>query len=492
LDGDSAALGGGDSITTFALSFSFQQHDIDIGFSRRTERERHKTRKTHKKKKKKTARMTTEPTRANKQKQKETAQKKAAEAAADAIAAAGSTTTDKSDIPASQDAASQSKPRSVEQATSAGGKAMAPSELRKFYPTTFSQNAPVSLEAFMSAVTTAFFFDTCALLHLLNRDEMKWLPGGVNVKVVEELLSEKIKGRALTTTRVVTEFHKNVHNNMETLVQTCSTAYSAPPPIPFASPDLAFAHKEWVKATLNYCQAAQSFRDEMNGWATDPLSPILAKCLCVVDDVDDDGLLDEMALLDGADCMRPGRCDADKKKPDRGVGDFVIWKTMLAYAIKEEKDIVFVTHDNKGDWHTNGRPIPLMVNEMQKNGRRIRVIGMENLWNFQKGKAMKQAAETDPRDFELAQLRTRLLARQEADVVGSYFAGEVDKLQAMELELSRLQEFADAQGTQRSGWSMMIDSMNREHLVKKIAAQKERCDKLFSAMVRVKLDQDEE
>lgn len=44
----------------------------------------------------------------------------------------------------------------------------------------------------------------------------------------------------------------------------------------------------------------------------------------------------------------PGFKDSDKAK--NSSGDFLLWKQMLAYAVKNEKSIIFVTEDKKEDW----------------------------------------------------------------------------------------------------------------------------------------------
>jgi predicted nucleic acid-binding protein len=40
----------------------------------------------------------------------------------------------------------------------------------------------------------------------------------------------------------------------------------------------------------------------------------------------------------------------DSKKPDDGVGDLIIWQTILEIAKEKNKDVIFVTNDQKNDW----------------------------------------------------------------------------------------------------------------------------------------------
>ncbi|MFC7396042.1 PIN-like domain-containing protein [Chelatococcus sp. GCM10030263] len=40
----------------------------------------------------------------------------------------------------------------------------------------------------------------------------------------------------------------------------------------------------------------------------------------------------------------------DSQKPDGGAGDLIIWKTLLQVGADQQKDLVFVTLDQKSDW----------------------------------------------------------------------------------------------------------------------------------------------
>jgi hypothetical protein len=45
----------------------------------------------------------------------------------------------------------------------------------------------------------------------------------------------------------------------------------------------------------------------------------------------------------------------DKSKEDGGLGDLIIWKTILDQGAAQKKDIIFVTKDVKGDWWVQGQ-----------------------------------------------------------------------------------------------------------------------------------------
>jgi hypothetical protein len=43
----------------------------------------------------------------------------------------------------------------------------------------------------------------------------------------------------------------------------------------------------------------------------------------------------------------------DSGKPDLGIGDLLIWKTIIQISNKYDKNIIFITHDQKSDWWHN-------------------------------------------------------------------------------------------------------------------------------------------
>ncbi|NMA74823.1 MAG: DUF4935 domain-containing protein [Bacteroidales bacterium] len=49
----------------------------------------------------------------------------------------------------------------------------------------------------------------------------------------------------------------------------------------------------------------------------------------------------------------------DNAKSNGGIGDYLIWKTILQLAKKTKKDVIFVTNDKKPDWYHRSNNIPL-------------------------------------------------------------------------------------------------------------------------------------
>lgn len=75
----------------------------------------------------------------------------------------------------------------------------------------------------------------------------------------------------------------------------------------------------------------------------------------------------------------------DSAKPDKGIGDFLIWLTILEIA-KGGKDIIFVSGDEKNDWFHQSAKTPLysrfeLISEFKRetNGREFHMIRLSDL-----------------------------------------------------------------------------------------------------------------
>ncbi|MCP1425450.1 putative nucleic acid-binding protein [Paenibacillus xylanexedens] len=76
----------------------------------------------------------------------------------------------------------------------------------------------------------------------------------------------------------------------------------------------------------------------------------------------------------------------DKAKPDGGIGDFLIWKTILQLGLVHKKDLIFVTGDEKNDWYHQSMKQPLypryeLIDEYRRvtNGATIRFVSFSGL-----------------------------------------------------------------------------------------------------------------
>lgn len=76
----------------------------------------------------------------------------------------------------------------------------------------------------------------------------------------------------------------------------------------------------------------------------------------------------------------------DKGKPDKGIGDYIIWKDILEAGKEQKKDIIFVTGDEKADWyHQSGGaklyPRYELIYEFKNytDGKNVAFISLSNL-----------------------------------------------------------------------------------------------------------------
>ncbi|MDP1841780.1 MAG: PIN domain-containing protein [Sediminibacterium sp.] len=76
----------------------------------------------------------------------------------------------------------------------------------------------------------------------------------------------------------------------------------------------------------------------------------------------------------------------DSKKPDDGIGDLLIWQTILEIAKAKNKDLIFVTNDQKNDWFYKQDKIGLypkyeLFDEFRRftNGKSIAIINFIGL-----------------------------------------------------------------------------------------------------------------
>jgi len=107
----------------------------------------------------------------------------------------------------------------------------------------------------------------------------------------------------------------------------------------------------------------------------------------------------------------PGFEDKNKSG-DKGLGDFVLWKQVLAYAKEQDKDVVFVTEDAKKDWWLESRgktlgPRPELINEFHGvTGKKVLILRVASFlkeWEKEpKNKISKKAIEEISASTEIA------------------------------------------------------------------------------------------
>lgn len=115
----------------------------------------------------------------------------------------------------------------------------------------------------------------------------------------------------------------------------------------------------------------------------------------------------------------PGYKDEKNKKelPKQILyGDLIIWKSLINKAKQEDKNLIFVTNDQKSDWilEVHGRkngPRPELVREFQKEtGRSLLIYNSQSFLDYAKKNLSKKPTETTIRDV-------KTINKQEDDMV---------------------------------------------------------------------------
>lgn len=181
--------------------------------------------------------------------------------------------------------------------------------------------------------------------------------------VFQSLVAE---GRLFVPAQVVREFAKNRPGKLTDVYQKLSRTRNSTPNLTFGNYPLLSTLEEYnqlreVEKEINekikeYRKIAGSLLEKMTEWVwDDPVSliyndifrPEIIVELEKDDETERDTLTQELDRLI-LHKLPPGYKDASKS--DKGIGDFLIWKTILQIAEKEKKDLIFVTGDTKADW----------------------------------------------------------------------------------------------------------------------------------------------
>jgi hypothetical protein len=234
--------------------------------------------------------------------------------------------------------------------------------------------------------------DTNILLlpYTIRRDSLPTLQ-----KFFERIKSEK---RLFLPARVAREFFANRDKKLAELLKTIGDIKSRInigetrlSPIlegVEGSEQLAVASKALELAKEQYKAAVNLLEEQVSSWnGDDPVTTIYASVFdadnMISPPEDTNQILYEWeARL--KEKIPPGY--KDSVKADTGIGDFIIWKSLLHLGRKEKKDLIFVTGEEKADWfvRVNGRcayPRPELVAEYRKasEGKNIRLVSLHQV-----------------------------------------------------------------------------------------------------------------
>ncbi|MBB4839474.1 hypothetical protein HNP52_002543 [Sphingomonas kyeonggiensis] len=216
-------------------------------------------------------------------------------------------------------------------------------------------------------------------------------------KVYKKLAGE---GRLLVPGQAAREFYKHRSRKVAALTEVIDGAITRAkrPPldsdIPLLSNDADYiAAKKFNAQIVNagkgmakrLAAASQKLKDEIG---SDRVSLIYRNVLsdCVIEIPD--GAEERKAIIDEAEKrarlhIAPGY--KDQHKEDGGLGDLIIWMTILQVGRERKLDCIFVSNEEKADWWVKSRgafqPRPELIEEYRRNteGRSIHFLPLSAL-----------------------------------------------------------------------------------------------------------------
>lgn len=217
-----------------------------------------------------------------------------------------------------------------------------------------------------------------------------------NLIEVYELFSKQ--NRLFIPSRVAREFISNRDYKLAEIVQSIEAAksrivvgdqYHSPllDALELKS-HLTDLHKKMKIAKKDYFSAIDSIVDTVTKWnGNDPITIAYNRIFNstnIVDPSESDDSLKKEWEYRKINKIPPGYKDSNKD--DTGIGDFIIWSTILDIARKENKDMIFITSEEKPDWFisVNNKPVyarPELIAEYKtaSSGRSLRISNLPDI-----------------------------------------------------------------------------------------------------------------
>lgn len=144
---------------------------------------------------------------------------------------------------------------------------------------------------------------------------------------------------------------------------------------------------ELLRAAADYGDQLTKIADVVRSWTwNDPVSELYRELFLgevVIDPVLDKEEIERELSYRFANHLPPGYKDAGK--PDTGVGDFLIWKTILQVAARK-MHVIFVSGDAKSDWRYRSGDTPLypryeLIDEFRRasDGKSFHIVSLADL-----------------------------------------------------------------------------------------------------------------
>lgn len=178
------------------------------------------------------------------------------------------------------------------------------------------------------------------------------------------------RGRLFLPARSAREFIKNRDRKISDLLQTLSNLASRISVEGVVSPileevegydDLKEASAVLAEGRKAYLKAITRIRAGVTSWrGNDPVTSLYAEVFKTPNVVEHDGereALQREWSERNFNKVPPGYKDGGKA--DTGIGDYLIWRTILRLGREHKKDLIFVTGEEKADWfvRSGGEPI---------------------------------------------------------------------------------------------------------------------------------------
>ncbi|WP_431037517.1 PIN domain-containing protein [Pseudomonas yamanorum] len=278
-------------------------------------------------------------------------------------------------------------------------------------------------------------------------------------QIVSVYESIKNKGRLFVPAQVAREFVKNRPNKLAQLYQGISDQVSKFAAIERLSYPILDSVSEFkvlndiieeigaLKSRLK--STSKDVRQEIKNWGVnDPVSqayrPVFTRDVIIDPKIDKEKTLEEMfARYEYS--IPPGY--KDKSKPDAGIGDYLIWKTILSLGAGNKRSLVFVSGDEKADWLHGAEGSGFLPRyELQAEFRRVSngcdfyIIPLSRLLELQKAEA-STVVEVKTEEVRIKNASTISAECPECDALGEYELSESVGSSALPVCVSCLNKF---------------------------------------------------
>lgn len=206
------------------------------------------------------------------------------------------------------------------------------------------------------------------------------------------------QNRLFIAARAAREFAKHRDRKLAEMVRTINQIKSRFPSIDKRlSPllvglegyaEMEAAYDKLLEAKSSYVKSLDPLVRRVRDWqGDDPVSKMYSEIFVPDRVIEANGTNEELAAewKERSETKRPPGYK-DSKKPDSGIGDYLIWKSVLALGEKYKKDLVFVTNDVKSDWFVRSGAEPLyprleLIDEyrVHSDGKKVRLCSLHQV-----------------------------------------------------------------------------------------------------------------